>query len=97
MDRVGDIPRLGFPLGYNLHFLVVFFIFGQRTAGEEDFGVEVFAKSVEGRCWFAVWSAWCRDEFEAEADDGGEGSGDVCLFVGEIMHLHIRRAGEIVP
>ena len=72
MDRVGDIPRLGFPLGYNLHFFVVFFIFGQRAAGEEDLGVEVLLESVERRCWFAVWSAWGRDEFEAEADDSGE-------------------------
>ena len=92
MDRVGDVPMLGLPLGYNLHFVVEFFFFGQRTTGEEDLGEEAFSELVEGRCWFAVWSAWGQNDFEAKADDVGEGSWDVCILVCKVIHLKIRRA-----
>ena len=69
VDCVRDIPWLGLPLGYILHFLVVTFLFWKWTTREENFCKKVFLKLGEKKCWLVVWLAGCQDELESEAYD----------------------------
>ena len=97
VDVLRDVPWFGHPVGFDMQFWVVGFFGDERSAGEVDFGVEVFFKAGERVRYFSVWATGDRDEFHPESDDVFKGAGDVGVWKSEVVHFDVFRSSEVVP